>query len=233
VPNLSDPSTLLGLSVALGIGLLIGAERERRKGSGPTRGAAGIRTFAVASLLGAVAVLLGGELVLAVVATVQPALLGPLMWPLVLGGVAACAYSLLFFPQKTPALEAVHAQPQKQDMGRAFDLRTALAFAAIVSVVLVVSAALNAWLGERGTLLAAAVTGLVDAHATAASVASLAAAGKLPMEAALWPILAGLSTNSLMKAVVAFHAGGVAYAARIVPGLVLVIAAIWLGAWLG
>ena len=41
--------------------------------------------------------------------------------------------------------------------------------------------------------------------------------------AALWPILAGLSTNSLMKAVVAFHAGGVRYAARIVPGLALIL----------
>jgi len=35
--------------VALGIGLLIGAERERRKGEGPSRSPAGIRTFTVAS----------------------------------------------------------------------------------------------------------------------------------------------------------------------------------------
>jgi asparagine N-glycosylation enzyme membrane subunit Stt3 len=54
------------LAVALGIGLLIGLERERSKGEGPTRRPAGIRTFALASLLGAVATHLGGTLLLAV-----------------------------------------------------------------------------------------------------------------------------------------------------------------------
>ena len=47
------PPVLLNLVVALGIGLLIGAERERRKGEGPARAPAGIRTFTVASLAGA------------------------------------------------------------------------------------------------------------------------------------------------------------------------------------
>lgn len=63
---LTVPSTnaLLGLSVALGVGLLIGAERERRKETGPNRSAAGIRTFAVSALLGAVSVLLESELLL-------------------------------------------------------------------------------------------------------------------------------------------------------------------------
>lgn len=44
-----------GLAVALGIGLLIGAERERSKGEGPARETAGVRTFALVALLGAVA----------------------------------------------------------------------------------------------------------------------------------------------------------------------------------
>lgn len=51
------------LAVALGIGLLVGAERERRKVRG--RGSAGIRTFGLASLGGAVATWLGGTLLLA------------------------------------------------------------------------------------------------------------------------------------------------------------------------
>ncbi len=45
--------------VALGIGLLIGVERERRKGVGAQRGPAGIRTFTLVSLLGAVSASLG------------------------------------------------------------------------------------------------------------------------------------------------------------------------------
>jgi uncharacterized membrane protein (DUF4010 family) len=59
-------SLIVNLAVALGIGLLIGAERERRKGKGPSRSPAGIRTFAVASLAGAVSFATGGEILLAV-----------------------------------------------------------------------------------------------------------------------------------------------------------------------
>jgi uncharacterized membrane protein (DUF4010 family) len=50
---------VLGFAVALAIGLIIGMERERRKGRGPQREPAGIRTFALASLLGAVAASIG------------------------------------------------------------------------------------------------------------------------------------------------------------------------------
>ena len=54
----ADPSQVVGLLLALGIGLLIGLERERRKGEGPDRGAAGIRSFALVSVSGALAQLL-------------------------------------------------------------------------------------------------------------------------------------------------------------------------------
>jgi uncharacterized membrane protein (DUF4010 family) len=49
------PAEAIGLAVALGAGLLIGLERERRKGHGADRAAAGLRTFMVASLAGALA----------------------------------------------------------------------------------------------------------------------------------------------------------------------------------
>ena len=57
---------ILNLVVALGIGMLIGAERERRKGEGPARSPAGIRTFAVTSLVGAISVIVGSEVLLAI-----------------------------------------------------------------------------------------------------------------------------------------------------------------------
>ncbi|MCW5653843.1 DUF4010 domain-containing protein [Hydrogenophaga sp.] len=41
------------LAVALGCGLLVGIERERRKGSGPGRAMAGLRTFALVCVMGA------------------------------------------------------------------------------------------------------------------------------------------------------------------------------------
>ncbi len=65
--ELLPPHAAVAVATALGIGLLIGAERERRKGPGPGRDAAGIRTFSIVGLMGAVAQLLESPLLTAVV----------------------------------------------------------------------------------------------------------------------------------------------------------------------
>ena len=404
---MTDQSTLFGLCVALGIGLLVGAERERRKKAGPTRGAAGIRTFVVCALLGSVSVILGDVLVLAVTALLvgagvlvayqrrqdqdpgmttefallltcllgglamresmlaagvgavlalllaardrlhhfvrsvltaqelndiilfsamalivlplapdrfmgpfdainpravarlivvvmaisalgylamrslgpryglplagfaagfvsstatiysmgerasrQPALMGDavagavlssfvtiiqmtvvvgliqtsllraLAWPLLLGGLTSSLYGRVFVLRRAPDSGNGNSM---DDAGRAFSLKTAVLFAALVSLILLLSAGLNAWLGMRGMLLGSALTGLADAHATAASAASLFAAGKISSAEAVGPILIGLTTNTLMKAVVALKSGGIHYATLIVPGLVSIL----------
>ncbi|MBC7469057.1 MAG: MgtC/SapB family protein [Ramlibacter sp.] len=56
---LSLGAAAAALAVALGCGLLVGIERERRKGSGPGRALAGVRSFAVAALMGATTMLVG------------------------------------------------------------------------------------------------------------------------------------------------------------------------------
>lgn len=412
MPAWADAHTLLGLSVALGIGLGVGAERERRKGQGPTRAAAGIRTFTVTALLGAVGQLLGGAVLAAValgvgalavmsylrtrerdpgmttevallltctlgalalpqpalaaavgvvlagllaarerlhrfvrrvlterelhdailllaaaliavplapdrylgpfgainphavarlvvlvmavsalgyaavralgverglplaglaggfvssaatihamgqrarahpqqagaavagallssvatmvlmalmVALVQPALLTALAGPLAAGAAVTVAYALAAMWR-----ERSTRQPSDSYLpGRAFDWKAALGFGGAMAAVLLLSAALHAWLGTPGTLLAAALTGLVDAHATGASMAALVSAGKLTADAAVMPVLVGLSTNAATKSVMAWQAGGAAFAARIVPGQILMLAAVWGGA---
>ncbi len=67
-------SIWFNFAVALGLGLLIGLERERSKGEGPTRRAAGIRTFAFFSLVGALAVHIGAVVLLATVTAVMATL---------------------------------------------------------------------------------------------------------------------------------------------------------------
>lgn len=67
------------LALALGCGLLIGIERERRKGLGPKRQFAGVRTFTLTALLGAAAHALGQPLLVAV-AALFVAGLGALAW---------------------------------------------------------------------------------------------------------------------------------------------------------
>lgn len=161
----------------------------------------------------------------AVIAMVQPALLLVMAIPLALGGLVAAVYALVVLvmgardPQPSTAMEAGHA----------FKLSTSVAFAALLSVVMVVSAGLNATLGGSGALLAAAVAGLADAHATAASAASLLSANKIAIVDAVLAILIGLSSNTATKIFLAYQSGGRQFATMIVPGLLLMLAAVWLG----
>lgn len=144
-----------------------------------------------------------------------------------MGGSVALLYGLVFLFRSVKGVrpyEAVQA-------GRAFDLKTSVGFSVLLGVVVTASAGLNAWLGDAGIVIGAAVSGFADAHATAASTASLMAAGKIQANQAMVPILLGLTTNAVTKVVVAFQAGGTSYARKIVPGLVLMVSATWLGFW--
>jgi uncharacterized membrane protein (DUF4010 family) len=409
--NLFDNPMLLGFAVALGIGLLIGIERERRKGSGPDREAAGIRTFAIVALAGAAAITVGGEVMLAVAVFGVAALIAIAYWrrqndvgltteyaliaTVLLGGLAMrepqyaagiavvvtvllaaradihhfvrnslserelrdglilAAATLVVLPllpdkplgpwgalnlrtvwivvvlvmaigavgyimtrlvgpryglpitglasgfvsstatiatmgslaRKTPKLMKPAAagavlstvatvlqmavilaainmptltgmllplgaagavavlyggavtiwalkEPGSSDSqpGNAFSVTTALAFAGVLTVILVVSAALRHWLGEAGLIVAAAAGGFADAHSASASVASLVAGGQEDSKAAIWAILAAFTTNTLSKMFFAFRNGGGTYALLVAPGLVLVAAAAWAGA---
>ena len=403
---------MLNLVVALGIGLLIGAERERRKGTGPARAAAGIRTFTVTALAGAISFIIGSELLLAIstvgvialtaiaywrghtddpgltteialivtallggLSTQQPALAGSLavtvtvllasrtrlhgfvrsvltenelndilifagatlvvlplipdrsmgpygalnphsIWILVvlvmaISGAGYIAVRMLGtrfglpiaglasgFISSTATIAAMGARVKatahvmtsavagavlstiatiaqmaivlgatswptlrtlsvslacagltaviygtvftvlalrqkaagEAKSGRAFDLVTTLVFALTLSCIMVASATLQEWLGENGIILAAALAGFVDTHSAAISVASLVASGKMTAADAVLPILAGLSTNTISKLVLAGTSGGRSFAVRVIPGLILVVLAAWLGA---
>jgi uncharacterized membrane protein (DUF4010 family) len=113
--------------------------------------------------------------------------------------------------------------------GGVFSLKTALAFGLILALILVISAGLQARFGGAGVLLAAVVAGLVDTHAAAISVATLVASGKVTPQDAVVPILAALTSNTLSKILMAVTSGGWAFAVRVVPGLVLVALAAWVG----
>jgi len=77
--ELSDDA-LLGFAIALGIGLLIGIDRERQKGEGPSRVAAGVRTFTITALAGAVAGAINSDALMAAVMVGVAALAGLSYW---------------------------------------------------------------------------------------------------------------------------------------------------------
>jgi uncharacterized membrane protein (DUF4010 family) len=145
-------------------------------------------------------------------------------FPLLLAGAAAAIYGALF-TIKT----ASQKPPEDESPGRAFNPVTAVIFAVTVSAILLASAAANRWLGSSGLVIAAGLAGFADTHSAGISVASLVAVGKIDASAAVTPILVGLTTNTITKAVVAITTGGRRFALQVIPGLLLVILAAWIG----
>ena len=84
-------------------------------------------------------------------------------------------------------------------------LKAALLFAAIISAVLFVSAAFNAWLGKTGVIVASILGGFADAHSAAVSVASLVNMDKIGVDAATVPCLGAFTTNTVTKIVLRLH----------------------------
>jgi uncharacterized membrane protein (DUF4010 family) len=164
----------------------------------------------------------------AVVGATSPPALRAIAIPLLAAGTVAVGYGAVFTIAALRKPAADGAEP-----GKAFSLSAALVFAFTLSVVLLVSAALRAEFGESGAILAAGVAGFVDTHAPAISIASLVANGRMDAPEAVIPILAGFTTNAITKVVVAVTAGGRAFAIRVVPGILMVAAAAWVGAFIG
>jgi uncharacterized membrane protein (DUF4010 family) len=158
-----------------------------------------------------------------VLTAMSPAVLWTLKIPLLAAGAAAAAYGALWTWKTIRA-----PTPERAPKGSAFNPKITAAVAATVTAVMLISAALNAHLGRAGVLAGAAIAGFADAHSAAVSVASLVASGKLKASEAAIPILAGLTTNTVSKLVLSFTAGGKKFAARVAPGLLLVVAAAWI-----
>jgi uncharacterized membrane protein (DUF4010 family) len=171
--------------------------------------------------LSTVATIIQMALVLAV--TSVPALRA-LAVPLLCAGLAAVVYGVAFTVRAMQEKTAAEPQP-----GQAFSVPVALMFALTVSAMLIASAALRDSFGETGVIMAAFVSGFVDTHSAAIAVASLVASGKMTAADAVFPILTGLSANTVSKMVFA-RSGGRPFAWRLIPGLLLVAAAAWAGA---
>ena len=162
-----------------------------------------------------------------VLAATSPATLRTLSAPLICAGIAAAAYGAGFTFRALRERDAAEPQP-----GRAFSLPVALVFALTLSAVLIASAALREWFGETGVIVGAAAAGFVDTHSPAIAIGSLVASGKMTAADAVFPVLAAFSTNTISKIIFALSSGSRSFALRLIPGLILVAGAAWVGAML-
>ena len=160
-------------------------------------------------------------------AVIHPPTLQALLWPLIFGGVSIAIYGLLVTLKSLHTNELEVNKPSKT-----FSVKTALILALVIAAALIASAALKAWFGQAGLILASGVAGIADVHASAISVASLAAANKLSAASAVIPILVAFSVNTASKVVMAVISGGKDFSSKVILGLVLQVAAIWAAWWL-
>jgi uncharacterized membrane protein (DUF4010 family) len=150
-----------------------------------------------------------------------------LKWPLFFAAATISVYAATFafkiFRQD------IHHQTRKDEP---FSIKTAIWFAAMIAIVLIISAALKVWLGQKGLIIASGIAGIADSHSPSISVATLAAAGSISSQDAVIPILTALSVNSISKAIMAFANGSKQYAIYVILGLILQICGLWAGWWL-
>jgi hypothetical protein len=165
----------------------------------------------------------------AMVFLIAPEALPRLTWPLALSGFCTVAYGLIFY---AISKEIGMKENLKIQQRHAFNLKAVLGFTGLLTCILLVSAALHAWLGSQAVLPMAAIAGLADAHAGALAALSLVTSQKITPEQAVWPVLMSLTTNAVSKAMVAYQSGGLHFLARVAPSLLCFVVAAWLGAWL-
>ncbi|MFM9849726.1 MAG: MgtC/SapB family protein [Hyphomicrobiaceae bacterium] len=184
-----------------------------------------LASAAAAASLSSIATIIQMAVLLA--ATNRPTLQA-LMVPLMTAGIVATLYGATF--TILALRQRIEGEPAARAT-RAFSVSTALAFSLTLALILVASAALQEWLGNAGIILAAALAGLVNSHSAAISVALLVASGKIAPADAVLPILAGISTNSIVRMILARTGGNRQFALRVIPGLMLTMLAAWAGVY--
>ena len=154
------------------------------------------------------------SLVVPIVLAVSPSLLPALLPELAAGGATLLAGGLLGLRSgKDSDVETPTAQT------RMFRFGHALGMAALIGAVLFVAAAMNAWLGARGALVAAAIAALAELHAAVATLAQLSHEGAIDADQARWGLFGLLVTSVMVKTGFAFASGGRAYGMRVAAGM--------------
>lgn len=156
-----------------------------------------------------------------IVGALSPPLLSVAALPLLAAGIIAVAAALLSswrsFGKQIPA--------EEMSAGRAFEPLQVLAFVTTVAGILLISAAMHAWLGNAALAWTLGVSGLADVHAAAASAAQFVAVGRIAPGEALFALLLAFASNTATKLILAFLQGGRGYGLRLLPGLVSMVAA--------
>ena len=145
----------------------------------------------------------------AIASALNPALLGPLVLPLVTGSVALGALAGLFVfrmlgkPADHPAPRLTIANP--------LVVGTSLKLAVFIVVVMLAATLVQRVWGDVGVLAVAAVSGIADVDAITLSMARM----ETPLQLATQAILLAVAVNTASKATMAAWVGGLAVGLRV------------------
>ncbi|MCS4282837.1 uncharacterized membrane protein (DUF4010 family) [Pseudomonas sp. BIGb0278] len=180
-----------------------------------------MRAFAAAAVLSNLATLVQFGLVIGVV---DVRLLRP-FWPSIgLGMLVTLIYGVLLLAPWRP----VPVCPTTKPGSGAFSLLTALLITLAITCIALFSAFLLEHLGHKGLSIAAFISGLGDAHAATASIASLVAAGQLNSADLTLPAMMALTGNTITKCVLAWSSGGSLFARHLIPAQFIILGTVWL-----
>ena len=182
-----------------------------------------------AALLASVSTLVLLALICLYVSTDVLRLLAP---SLVLRGGAARHRAVLLRRASAPATGGAETEAEgeprtdgSERAARPFALGPAVLLAAVLTGALLLGRWGQETFGAAGTVVVSGVAGLADAHAGALAAVQLAAQGQVSAVTAAWAVAAALATNTALKVLLAFAAGGVAVGLRFAALLVLPVVA--------
>jgi uncharacterized membrane protein (DUF4010 family) len=141
--------------------------------------------------------------------------MGPVLaLPMVLAAVAAYGAAYLLWRRQTAAPSA-----PELNLRNPFEFMTALQFGLLLAVIMVLSQALQAWLGDEGLYLLAALSGASDVDAVNLAYSRLVADGGLAPVVAAAGVLIAAAANMVVKGTLAAVKGKQALAVRVGIGL--------------
>ena len=147
-----------------------------------------------------------------------------LVWPIGLAGLTAYGFAYWFWrdaPEGGAATELAPANP--------FEFGVALQYGALLGVIMLLSFALQDWMGDAGLFLLAAVSGLADVDAVTLSFGGRVADASLAAPLAASAALIAALSNTLAKIGLVAVAGGGTMIWRVALGLGAAIVAAGVG----
>lgn len=158
---------------------------------------------------------------------INRALLSSLIWPVTVMTLLLYIPAIIIWRRNSAIIE-VSQPPLNQNP---LDLKSALFFGVLLTVVLLLAEFLTRWLGDSGIYILAVTSGIADVDAITLSLARMSQNG-LAMDVAVIGIVIAASTNNLVKSGMVSVIGNRQIGLYVAGPMLLSLAAGLLAAWL-